>query len=115
MMQKRIMVIDDDRETAESISEFLVSKGWDVSLFYSSKEVFANQDNRADVIIVDFELPDIDGTLLLQELLGENPDATGIIISANPAWEIRQKALEIGAKYFFPKPINLNLLAERIK
>ncbi len=113
--RKRAMIVDDDTAFTSTLMDFLSSRQWECSVFSSAKESLQYNSEQPDVIIVDFELPDMDGTVLLRELIEKSEGSLGVIISANPAWEIRQKALEAGATFFFPKPIDLLFFEEKIK
>ena len=115
MEKRQVVIVDDDIVSASTLADFLSSRHYDCSVFSSAKEALGYNGQQPDVIIIDFELPDMDGTVLLREFMERFRGTLGITISANPAWEIRQKALEAGATFFFPKPIDLLLFAEKIK
>ena len=115
MIEKLAVIVDDDAVSASTLADFLSSRHYDCSVFPSAKKALSYNGKEPNIIIIDFELPDMDGTVLLREFIERFRGALGIIISANPAWEIRQKALEAGATFFFPKPIDLLLFAEKIK
>jgi len=114
MKKKQVLIVDDDVSSAETLAEFLTSKQWECVVFSEAKQALNYHGNKPSAVVVDFELPDMYGTELLGELLDRCNGSVGIIVSANPSWEIRQKALESGASYFFPKPIDLLLLLEKI-
>lgn len=74
------------------------------------------QQRNIDMIIVDVELPGIDGYQVAREVRNQSEQMPIIIISGNQGEAWQQQALDAGANEFLPKPIRpsaLQALLER--
>lgn len=113
----RILIVEDDPDAAEAM-ELSLGLGWP-----DSKIVVAESGNAAlpclaneklDLILLDINLPDIDGYELCRRIRG-NSDVPIIMISARDAEIDKVKGLELGGDDYITKPFgHLELLA-RIK
>jgi DNA-binding NarL/FixJ family response regulator len=70
---------------------------------------------KADVLILDIELPDISGVELCQKVLSERPDIRILILSMYTGEEFIFKAIAEGAKGYLPKNTTRDELAEAIR
>lgn len=68
------------------------------------------QENRADGILLDQKLPDIDGLSLCDSLLATNEQAKIILITAYPSFDHAVQALRNGAYDYLSKPVELEEL-----
>ena len=111
---RRILVVEDDDEMREMVSEFLKEEGY---------RVFAEPDTLsglirllgegADAIVVDWKMPDLDGFELLGTVARCYPEQPVIFMTAYASMDVRIRAMEAGAFAFLPKPFRrVDLLAE---
>jgi two-component system response regulator DesR len=68
-----------------------------------------------DVIVMDIEMPDLDGITALQILRDTLPDCSVIILSLHDDAQNRARALSSGAKAFVPKQGGASLLVDTIR
>lgn len=113
---KTILVVDDYEGVLNLYREALQMKGYRVETATSGGE--AVQKARAvdpDLIVMDVNLPDVDG-LTAAFLLRSAPDTHEIpilAISGQTESEIREEAIHLGCINFLPKPFTLtDLIAE---
>jgi signal transduction histidine kinase/CheY-like chemotaxis protein len=67
-----VLVVDDDRDVACSISRTLSSKGFAAACAYDGREALAwLEDNRPDVILTDLRMPELDGYQLIERVKGD--------------------------------------------
>jgi DNA-binding NtrC family response regulator len=79
-----ILVVDDDKQFLEMLSEILTDKGYSVNCFGNGKEAIAESfDQIFNVALIDIHLPDMDGTELLSKLRKIEPQTIKIIITGN--------------------------------
>lgn len=81
---KRLLIVDDDVDLCDAISEIAAGQGYEVKIAHDGKafkELFARY--RPERIILDLAIPDIDGMELLNFLAGEHCDANIIIASSH--------------------------------
>ncbi len=116
MMKNNILIVDDDRDILELL-EFTLSKvGFNPLIFSSTKNVSkAIQEENIDLILMDRNLPDIDGSLYVEMLRSKNINIPVIFISAKDSSEDIKNGFLIGADDYVTKPFNMEELVLRIK
>lgn len=68
-LRKRILIVEDERDTAKLERAHLISKGYDVHTeTYGSAALTYAADHRPDLVILDLKLPDISGLEVCREL-----------------------------------------------
>jgi putative two-component system response regulator len=71
--------------------------------------------NDPDLVVVDYMMPGLSGTDLVQKLRPKYPDTPILMVTANHEMELRHQALEIGVTDFLNKPINNTEFLARTK
>lgn len=105
--QRRILIVDDDREIVRGLALRLRSANFDV---HSAGDGYAGLAAAAelhpDAILLDLSVPGLDGFGILDNLRhhAETKDVPVIVLSASVAEEARARALGLGARLFVPKP-----------
>jgi DNA-binding NtrC family response regulator len=110
------LIIDDDTEVRNTLSEILVSEGYLVETAENGKKAIQMcQKTPFDVALIDVELPDIKGTELLHLLNEKQPKMVRIIITGHPSIENATKSVNEKADGFITKPFNVPELLGMIK
>jgi DNA-binding NtrC family response regulator len=111
----RILIIDDDKDIRQILAVTLEEEGYCVDTVGSGKEaVEKSYANLYNVAIIDCRLPDIEGTKLLGKLKETKPKMGKIMLTGYPSMDNAIAALNDGADAFFLKPVNPELLIEKI-
>lgn len=111
----QLLVVDDDAEICELLSQYLGGEGFDVAAVGDGEAMRAwLADNSADLVILDLMLPGEDGLSLARHLQGER-HLPIIMISARGDDVDRIVGLEVGADDYLPKPFNPRELLARIR
>lgn len=115
MQQRRIVVIEDDSELADVISQKLENAGFEVVTTTNGLDgVQLIDSEQADLILLDLSLPDVDGIEILRHL--RQRSAVPIIIVSGRIEEAeRVVGLELGADDYMAKPFSLNELVARVR
>lgn len=117
MVQKTILIVEDDLRVGESLSLLFKRKGFQVLLASNGREgLQLFRQETVDLVITDLVMPKMDGLELLETVKGLRPETEVIVISAQGTIEKAVQAMKLGAFDFIEKPINprvLSLLAER--
>jgi putative two-component system response regulator len=71
--------------------------------------------NDPDLVIVDYMMPGMSGTELVQQFRADYPDTPVLMVTANHELELRHQALELGVTDFLNKPINNTEFLARAK
>ena len=108
----KVLVIEDDYATSKLLTNYLTKWGYNPTIVSTEEQAFGVINKEALLaIILDIELPNINGLELLKKL-HDNPQTKNtpvIVCSIEPE---QQKAFMMGAVEYFIKPINYNYLVE---
>lgn len=117
MVEKyRILVIDDDDSIRETLGALLEEEGYIVDMAKDGKEAIAKSNaNFYNLAIVDWRLPDTDGTKLLRNLRETTPKMAKIMLTGYPSMQNAIDSVNAQADAFFPKPAKIEPLLEKIK
>lgn len=108
-----ILVVDDEKDIRELVSDILVDEGYTTRLAANSDETFSEINTEApDLIILDIWLKEskLDGIDILKTVRRDNPDIPIVIISGHGNIEIAVAAIKQGAYDFIQKPFNIDQL-----
>jgi len=114
-MKGSIIIVEDERELGELIQMYLRKEGVEAALCPSAEEGLERfRREGADLIVLDINLPGMDGFELLQVLRKES-SVPVIIVSAREADEDIVMGLGVGADEFVTKPFAPRVLVARIR
>jgi PAS domain S-box-containing protein len=109
----RVMVVDDNRDAAESLGILLRLKGFEVHVTHDATAALkAFPEFRPRVVLLDLGMPGIDGYEAAAEIR-RRPDASGVMLIALTGWghaEFRQKSRDSGFAHHLVKPVDLDSL-----
>ena len=114
----RILLVEHNDLNRQMLDEYLVYCGYQVfSLAGGSGFFQALADFQPSLILLELKLTDIDGYTLLQQLQQGTQwrHIPVIIVSALVFRSDRQRALGLGARRYFLKPVNINDLMQAIQ
>ncbi len=125
MKEKKILLVDDDRDLVMSIKAFLSARGFSVATAYNGKEAYARiVEDKPDLIVLDVMMDyDEEGMVFASALKTDGPtrDIPIIMLSGfNVQGEVREKVIAslMGQDWpsdaFMEKPVKLVELAARI-
>ncbi len=104
--KKKLLVVDDDNLIRRSLSEVLRIEGYDVAEATSGGDALRQLANVApDLVITDFNMPELDGMQLLRELHARKPELPVILITGYGTVEQAVEAMKSGAYDYVSKPI----------
>lgn len=106
-----ILIVDDDVEMQASISQILKDSGY--------KTIVASEGNRAlrevksksaDLVLLDIQMPGMDGMVILQEMLAINKDLAIIMVTGYSSVKGAVLAMKLGASDYITKPFLIDEL-----
>ena len=112
----RILVVEDDNTLGRALQEFLSSQGYAVDW-----QALGLEANRAlavhhyDLLILDLNLPDMDGIEILQQLRSHENGIPVLLLTARDGLSDRVAGLDAGADDYLTKPFELEELAARVR
>lgn len=113
----RVLVVEDNRDAAESLRQLLYLSGYEVAIAYTGQEgLRAAKRLRPHVVLCDIGLPDGNG-FVVASALREDPDTASARLIAVTAYgqdEDRRRAREAGFDLHLVKPVDPQVLLERL-
>lgn len=115
-MSERVLLVDDEQEFLEIMSERMKARGIDVTTCTSAREALEKIETESfDAIILDFMMPEMDGLETLKAVKEKRPEAQIILLTGHATVEKGVEAMKLGAMDFVEKPADLEALTEKIK
>lgn len=112
----RILIVEDEKDLCQMIAKSLKESGYEVDIANNGNEAMEllNVENY-DLIVLDLNLPEIDGMEILEEFRTFNQDTKIIILSARSQIKDKVEGLDKGANDYLSKPFHLDELEARIR
>ncbi len=115
MINRRVLIVDDNRELGENLAEILADAGFENDFFDDPESALATvQRGQYAAALIDIRMPKMDGVSLYRALRARDPGLPAIAITAYAADAILQRALDAGVTAILPKPIDISALLSRI-
>jgi len=113
-----ILLVDDRKENLELLESFLIGQGYKIRSALNAKMAFMSIDARLpDLILLDVEMPDMDGYEVCKKLKNglRTQDIPIIFISAHNDLESKIKAFQLGGVDYISKPFANEEVVARVK
>lgn len=117
MEKIKLVIVDDSFETRNNIKQLLsFDKRIEVigEAENGEEAIFIARESRPDIILMDINMPIVDGIRATEEITYSVPESTVIIMSVQGETEYVRKAMTAGARDFLSKPFNGDELANTI-
>jgi two-component system OmpR family response regulator len=115
-LMTKVLLIEDDGETAEEITAELAERGFDVEWSANGREGLDKARSlRPDAMIVDRLLPGMDGLSVIETLRKEQVRTPVLVLSAHGAVDDRVRGLRMGGDDYLTKPFAVVELIARIE
>ncbi|MCA9494729.1 MAG: sigma-54-dependent Fis family transcriptional regulator, partial [Myxococcales bacterium] len=111
----RILVVDDNRSSADALARLLRKQGDEVEVEYDGAA--AIQRLRTDpphVVLTDLKMEPIDGMQVLAVARSLRPPVETIVFTAYGAVDVAVRAMHLGARDFLTKPVTVEQVANRL-
>jgi DNA-binding response OmpR family regulator len=116
MSEKRLLIVEDDPNLGQILSEYLGLKGFKTTLMPDGEQgLKAFYDDDYDLCILDLMMPKKDGFTLATEIRQVNADIPIIFLTAKSLKEDVIKGFQLGADDYVTKPFSMEELLLRIQ
>jgi len=115
-MTEKVLLVDDEEDFLEVLSERMTNRGIEVSTATSATEAIRIAEKESfDAIIVDLMMPEMDGLEALKLIKEKKPESQVILLTGHATVDKGIEAMKLGAMDFLEKPADLSQLTEKIK
>lgn len=112
----RILIVEDELDLANALARGFRQQGYAVDIAADGERgLYMGQANPYDLVILDINLPKVDGLQVCRGLRASRPDLLIIIVTARRRIEDRVTGLDWGADDYLVKPFHFEELAARIR
>jgi UDP-3-O-[3-hydroxymyristoyl] N-acetylglucosamine deacetylase len=116
LMDKKVLIVDDEERVVQSIAGVLEDEGFRVSTARSGEEAIrVFQQEEPDVTLLDIWMPGMDGIEILKRLKWIAPECQVIMISGHATISTAMTSVKLGAFDFIEKPLSLDVLLLTIR
>lgn len=114
MFKHRVLIVDNDRATRNSIRFYLLDKGFSIKEATTGQEALAMIKNHPfDIVLLDARIPDMDGCQVCQ-IIRETDTIPILMLSSCTELKNKVRCFRIGADDFLTKPCDLEELLARM-
>ena len=110
-MKKRVLVVEDEEKLRRVVELQLASAGFEVDKAATAEEGVKVVD-RADLVLTDLRLPNMDGLGLLELIRRQNAQVPVVVMTAYGSIETAVECMKAGATDFLLKPFSLDHLMQ---
>ena len=116
---KKILIVDDEKHILEALSIALKTDGLEIITTTRIEEAeYAIKNTFFDLVLADIRLTGVlgrEGLELLPYIQDKSPETKVIIMTAYGSPEVEKEAYDKGTYFYFDKPIDLNILKDRLE
>ncbi len=111
----KVLLVDDEREYVETLSERLVNRNVGSYAVFDGQQALDFIDgDEPDVMVLDLKMPGINGIEVLQQTKKSNPNIEVIILTGHGSEADRETCLNLGAFAYLQKPTDVEQLSATI-
>ena len=115
MEKNRILIVDDEPNVCEFLSEYLGYRGFETRISHSGSDALqCLQRDNFDAILLDLIMPGMNGLEVLERIRQLNITIPVIIVTGVKDKKVADDAIKLGAVDFIPKPIDLDRLEQSL-
>ncbi|MDP3266218.1 MAG: response regulator transcription factor [Sulfuricurvum sp.] len=111
----KIFLLEDDYLLNKAITKYLTGKGFTVGAYYNGTEAIKAITDDFDVMVLDIDVPQLNGITVMEEIRKLYPTKPIIMISATIDIDTISKAYEKGCNDYMKKPFDIRELELKIR
>jgi DNA-binding NtrC family response regulator len=113
---ENILIVDDDKNILNILSEFLKKWGYNPIKAESGKEALEKfKDMSIDLVITDMVMPEMDGLTLINKITVIRPNTIIMMLTGYPSFDSAVESIRGGAFEYLAKPVNASELKIKIE
>lgn len=114
-LHANVLLVDDEEEFIKSLSSRLEVRGHTVSTSTCGSDALdLLHEKNFDIVVLDFNMPEMDGLEVLKKMKEDSPETEIIMLSGHGTIKASAEAIKLGAEDFLEKPLDLPKLLKKI-
>jgi two-component system response regulator HydG len=110
-----ILVVDDNRSSADALARLLRKGGDEVEAVYDGQSAIDRiRTTPPDIVLTDLKMEPVDGIAVLTAARASRPPIETIVFTAYGAVDVAVRAMHLGARDFLTKPVTVEQVASRL-
>ncbi len=115
-MSENVLLVDDEKDFLEIMAQRMEARDFKITTAESATQALSLIEKKSfDAIVMDFQMPGMDGMEALKAIKATNPELQIILLTSYATVEKTVEAIKAGASDFLEKPADIEVLAEKIK
>jgi two-component system response regulator CpxR len=115
-LPSKVLLVDDEREFVQTLSERLLMRDMGSAVAYDGESALHMvAEEEPEVMILDLKMPGIDGIEVLRRVKETRPDIEVVILTGHGSDADRETCMKLGAFAYLQKPVDIEVLSETIK
>ncbi len=116
MEKIKILLVDDEKEFVETLSERIRMREHDSEVALDGEQALKKmEDDIPDVVVLDLKMPGIDGMEVLRRIRKAYPKVQVIMLTGHGSEKDEEEAKKLGAFEYLEKPVEIDKLMMKIK
>ena len=112
----KIMIVDDEMDMRQSVSQWLALSGYDTKTYASAEEALCHLSlDYAGIVVTDISMPTMDGMTFLKKIMVMDSTLPVILVTGHGDVPIAVEAMRLGAFDFLEKPFDPDRMTEIAK
>ncbi|MFH2123368.1 MAG: response regulator [Pseudomonadota bacterium] len=116
-LPSKVLLVDDEKELAQTISERLINRDVGTYAVHDGQQalnLITSDDSRPDVMVLDLRMPGMDGIEVLRRTKEAKSNTEIIILTGHGTEKDREICMELGAFAYLQKPVDIEELSATI-
>lgn len=115
-MAEKVLLVDDEKDFLDAMAVRMEARDMVVVTASSAQDAIGIiEKDSFDAIILDYQLPGMDGLNILKQIKNRRPESRIILLTGFATIEKKEEAMKMGALDLLEKPVDLHVLSQRIK
>ncbi len=115
-LPSRILLVDDEREFVQTLSERLQMRDMGSTVVYDGHQALSLlSEEEPEVIVLDLRMPGIDGIEVLRRIKQEHQNVEVIVLTGHGSKKDQETCMELGAFAYLQKPVDIDKLSRTMQ
>ncbi len=115
-MQSKVLLVDDERDFVEALSERLEMREYSSAVVYGGEEALSIlEEDEPEVMVLDLKMPGIDGLEVLRQVKEKHPNVEVIVLTGHGSEDVARLCAELGACAYLEKPVDIDELTRAMQ